>query len=329
MSADDQAKALLDIAGTLVAELRPGIRTVVTLDSALDRDIGFDSLARVELVLRCERFFDVSLPERTLATIETPRDLLRALSSAGAAPQPFAAADIREIAAGEVTDIPSHATTLLEMLDWHVSAHGGRTHIVLSEEAGEEILSYQTLRQGAEALAAGLQRHDLQPGQTVAIMLPTSRDYFYSFYGVLLAGGIPVPIYPPARLSQIGDHLRRHAGILNNAAATLLITVPEARPLAQLLKSLVASLRTVATVQELSTPGAGLARHVSRAEEIAMLQYTSGSTGNPKGVVLTHANLLANIRAMGQAARADASDVFVSWLPLYHDMGLIGAWLGS
>ena len=329
MSADDQAKALLDIAGTLVAELRPGIRTVVTLDSALDRDIGFDSLARVELVLRCERFFDVSLPERTLATIETPRDLLRALSSAGAAPQPFAAADIREIAVGEVTDIPSRATTLLEMLDWHVSAHGGRTHIVLSEEAGEEILSYQTLRQGAEALAAGLQRHDLQPGQTVAIMLPTSRDYFYSFYGVLLAGGIPVPIYPPARLSQIGDHLRRHAGILNNAAATLLITVPEARPLAQLLKSLVASLRTVATVQELSTPGAGLARHVSRAEEIAMLQYTSGSTGNPKGVVLTHANLLANIRAMGQAARADASDVFVSWLPLYHDMGLIGAWLGS
>ena len=329
MSADDQAKALLDIAGTLVAELRPGIRTVVTLDSALDRDIGFDSLARVELVLRCERFFDVSLPERTLVTIETPRDLLRALSSAGAAPQPFAAADIREIAAGEVTDIPGHATTLLEMLDWHVSAHGGRTHIVLSEEAGEEILSYQTLCQGAEALAAGLQRHDLQPGQTVAIMLPTSRDYFYSFYGVLLAGGIPVPIYPPARLSQIGDHLRRHAGILNNAAATLLITVPEARPLAQLLKSLVASLRTVATVQELSTPGAGLARHVSRAEEIAMLQYTSGSTGNPKGVVLTHANLLANIRAMGQAARADASDVFVSWLPLYHDMGLIGAWLGS
>ena len=60
-----------------------------------------------------------------------------------------------------------------------------------------------------------------------------------------------------------------------------------------------------------------------------MLQYTSGSTGQPKGVVLTHANLLANIRAMGQAIEAGPGDVFVSWLPLYHDMGLIGAWMGS
>ena len=60
----------------------------------------------------------------------------------------------------------------------------------------------------------------------------------------------------------------------------------------------------------------------------ALIQYTSGSTGDPKGVVLAHANLLANIRAIGRAVEASSADVFVSWLPLYHDMGLIGAWLG-
>ena len=59
------------------------------------------------------------------------------------------------------------------------------------------------------------------------------------------------------------------------------------------------------------------------------MQYTSGSTGNPKGVILTHAQLLANIRIMGEAVQASSNDTFVSWLPLYHDMGLIGAWLGS
>jgi 1-acyl-sn-glycerol-3-phosphate acyltransferase len=82
------------------------------------------------------------------------------------------------------------------------------------------------------------------------------------------------------------------------------------------------------TPGELVTHGE-FSRPPVRARDIAFLQYTSGSTGQPKGVILTHANLLANIRAMGEAVRADSTDVFVSWLPLYHDMGLIGAWLGS
>ncbi|HEX7436179.1 MAG TPA: AMP-binding protein, partial [Caldimonas sp.] len=86
---------------------------------------------------------------------------------------------------------------------------------------------------------------------------------------------------------------------------------------------------SVLTVDRLLALGGTLSPVPRGAQDTAFLQYTSGSTGQPKGVVLTHANLLANIRAMGQAVKADVRDVFVSWLPLYHDMGLIGAWMGS
>ena len=160
-------------------------------------------------------------------------------------------------------------------------------------------------------------------------MLPTGRDYFFSFFGILLTGAVPVPIYPPVRRSQLEDHLHRHGGILNNCVATLLITMPEAKGVARLLKSQVLSLREVVTVKDLCSVSASYLRPSINPDDIAFLQYTSGSTGNPKGVVLTHSNLLANIRAMGKAVAASPDDVFVSWLPLYHDMGLIGAWLGS
>src|SRR6185295_10060067 len=79
----------------------------------------------------------------------------------------------------------------------------------------------------------------------VAIMLPTCKEYLYAFYGVLFAGGVPVPLYPPARLTTIEDHMTRHVGILRSAGATLMITIPEAKPLAYLLRAQVESLRMV------------------------------------------------------------------------------------
>ena len=208
-----------------------------------------------------------------------------------------------------------------------MQTHPHRLHITLSDTAEE--ITYAALYAGAQAVAAGLQARDLHPGHAVALMLPTCRHFFESFYGILLAGGIPVPLYPPLRPSQLADHLHRQAGILQNARAPLLITDPSVQPLARVLRSQVETLRSVVTVADLAaTPGTA-PRPVVQPQDVALVQYTSGSTGTPKGVILTHTNLLANIRAMGQAARATSADVFVSWLPLYHDMGLIGAWLGS
>ncbi|NOX91241.1 MAG: fatty acyl-AMP ligase [Gammaproteobacteria bacterium] len=99
--------------------------------------------------------------------------------------------------------------------------------------------------------------------------------------------------------------------------------------MARLLKSQLDTLHQIITVDELMNTGSRYEKPAISPQDTAFLQYTSGSTGSPKGVVLTHANLLANIRAMGERVGANPNDVFVSWLPLYHDMGLIGAWLGS
>ena len=327
----DRSEVLLDVVRRLALELHPQRkRTIqVTLDSALDRDLGFDSLSRVELLRRIERTFAVSLPEQVLASAETPRDLLRVVLSAHTKGQPATPAQVRVTAPGEAEGTPFGAETLLEMLDWHVLAHPQRPHVYLYGKGDEpEEITYAMLFDGARMIAAGLRERALQPGQNVAIMLPTGRDYLYSFFGILLAGGVPVPIYPPARPSQIEDHLRRHTGILGNAQAVLLITVPEAQPIARLLKAQVEQLHSIVTPQDLATDKE-YSRHDAHARDAAFLQYTSGSTGQPKGVILTHSDLLANIRAMGEAVRADSTDVFVSWLPLYHDMGLIGAWLGS
>ncbi len=301
----------------------------ITLDTRLEADLGLDSLGRSELLSRVEQGLGVSLPEEALLAA-TGRDLL-ALASTAAPPSPSTAPESPDLvrAAAPEGD-PSLALTLLDTLDWHLERHPDRVHILYygSDEQPRPI-SYAELHRSAARVAGRLQREGLSPGGRVAVMLPTSPEYFASFFGILAAGGVPVPIYPPARPQQIEDHLRRHARILDNAGASFLITIPKARTVARLLRAQVPSLISVLTLEDLDgeEPAATLAR--PGTDDIAFLQYTSGSTGDPKGVVLSHADLLANIRAMGEAAQVRPDDVFVSWLPLYHDMGLIGAWLGS
>ena len=334
------AEALLGVVDAALRELNAGAPGVpaVSLQSRLDRDLGFDSLARMELLLRTERAFGVELPQDTLQRAETVADLLQAVqqcAAAGAAApraeRHGACAEHRGTAADTAVAAPgvAAATTLLDVLAWHVQAHPDQTQIVLLHDDVEQTISYRQLADASSAVAAGLQRAGVVPRQCVAIMLPTSPEYFSTYFGILMAGAIPVPIYPPARASQLEDHVLRHAGILDNAHAVLLVTVPEAMGVARLLQARVPGLRQVATAQQLAATGIQPAAVAVRGDDIAFIQYTSGSTGHPKGVALTHDNLLANIRAMVQAIQATPRDVFVSWLPLYHDMGLIGAWLGS
>lgn len=339
----NDAATLVALVDSTLRELHAGAPGTpeVSLRSRLDSDLGLDSLSRTEVLLRIEQAFAIRLPEDTLQRAETVADLLDAVRRASPAAAPSrqtvvppavpAPAQVAQPDAQVATpgDPMAAATTLLELLDVHLRAHPDRRHITCLVEDTEVELSLRQLDAAATTLAAGMQHAGVRPRECVAIMLPTSPEYFTTYLGILRAGAVPVPIYPPARASQLEEHVLRHAGILVNAGAVLLVTVPEAMVVARLLRSRVPGLRQLATPAQLAAHGRSPVPVAAQGQDIAFIQYTSGSTGNPKGVALTHANLLANIRAMKQAVQATPDDVFVSWLPLYHDMGLIGAWLGA
>jgi 1-acyl-sn-glycerol-3-phosphate acyltransferase len=329
---DEALAELTAVVAELVRQTHPGASHAVSADRSLDTDLGLDSLARIELLHRVEDAFAVRLTEQTLLTIETPRELFAALAHAAGAAHlaSTSSAHAPQASATTVTGLPDDANTLIGVLDWRVAAQGDSLHILFYQNRDvTQELTYAELARGAREVAAGLIERGLEPRQTVAIMLPTCLEFFLSFYGILAAGGIPVPIYPPARPAQLEDHLRRQSTILNSAESVLLITVPEARLPAQFLRSQVDSLQGVVSVDELRATREQPSLPTPEPDDIAFIQYTSGSTGNPKGVSLTHANLLANVRAWGRAVRLTPADVCVSWLPLYHDMGLIGTWLGN
>lgn len=323
----------------------------------LERELGLGSLERVELMLRLGDACGVRLPDRVVADAETVQDLIDALlqderTESSAAENRLANA--RELAAlstkaifpaadpGLLADLERRvraAETLTEILRLRGLGEPGRAHIQLYEEDDRlRSITFGEIYERASLVADELRRRGLEPAQTVAIMLPTCAEFFFTFAGILLAGGIPVPIYPPLRADRIGEYATRQASILRNAEVRFLFTFRQAEGLARLLQPHVPTLKAVLNAQRFAVEPAPEASrssawrpveffsHQARGEEIAFLQYTSGSTGDPKGVTLTHANLLANIRSMVDGLEIRPEDVAVSWLPLYHDMGLIGAW---
>ena len=321
----------------------------------LERELGLGSLERVELMLRLGDACGVRLPDRVVAEADTVQDLVKAVlreesgtgsAARGAIPTAAAGTAIAAIhpvaIRADIEEQICNAETLTEIFRLRGRGEPGRAHIYLYEENDEpRTITFGELFESASRLAAALIRHGLEPGQTVSIMLPTCAEFFWTFAGILLAGGIPVPIYPPFRADRIAEYATRQSAILRNAEVRFLITWRQAEGLARLLKPRVPSLREVLNGGELAKPVTKPAAkpnsaahwrpvenltHHARADEIAFLQYTSGSTGDPKGVILTHANLLANIKSIIAGIEIKPDDVAVSWLPLYHDMGLIGAW---
>lgn len=342
MSSSDRltGETVIEIVADVASELRDGRSVQVELDTSFER-LGLDSLARAELLSRLEDELGRPLPDRLLAEAESPRDLLRAGERAldreerteEDEEEPESATEpLEEPAVGEASR-PEEAATLLEVLDWHADRHPDRRHVLFLDDEGAERerreLSYGELASRAQRVASALLERGVGAGDAVGIMLPSGLEYFAIFLGVEMAGAVPVPVYPPTRRSQLEDHLQRQSRILSTARTRLLVAFSDVKPLMRLISGEVPELEGIVTAEDLVESGDEAGRPTIEAEDTAFLQFTSGSTGQPKGVILTHANLLANLRAVGGVVDIGREDVVVSWLPLYHDMGLIGAWMGS
>jgi amino acid adenylation domain-containing protein len=183
-------------------------------------------------------------------------------------------------------------------------------------EAGR--LSYGDLDRRAAAIASAL-RETVPPGERALLLYPQGLDFIVAFFGCLYAGVVAVPAYPPRPNDRSRSRLR---AIARDAEPLVALTTSDvlAGSLARVPE--LAALRWIPT-DVLDAPSGALFPEPD-PESVAFLQYTSGSTADPKGVMVTHANLLHNERMIGEAFGMDEGSVVVGWLPLYHDMGLIG-----
>ena len=320
---------LLDIIRALMLEMgRQQIAESVTLYSNFERDLGVGGDVLKQLTARCENHFQVELPGEIVNAAETPANFLRAIlerSRAIATETAYRITPPGLDALGE----PVSAKTLIDVLVQHAEVDPGRIHIhLLKEDAGQDI-TYGRLYEEASSIAGGLAEQGLNRNETVAIILPSSEDFFFSFFGVMLAGGVPVPIYPPTRPDRIEDYVRRQIVILRNAGVRFIIGFDRIKAVLQIISVNLPSLIEVTNVNSLLRSRARLGAGSVKPAGISVLQYTSGSTGDSKGVPLTHSNILGNIRAIGSAVEVQPDDAIVSWLPLYSDLGLIGTWLLS
>ncbi|TWC63658.1 non-ribosomal peptide synthetase, partial [Herbaspirillum sp. SJZ099] len=189
---------------------------------------------------------------------------------------------------------------------------------------GERAFTYAELADAVRTLAARLQQRHA-PGARVLLLLDNDHHYVIAFFACLAAGLIAVPLHRPESMRQ--QHLQRLAGIADDAGATCWLVTAAVR---DALQAAAAPLAGQATMLAVDAPQAGegvFREHAIAPADVAFLQYTSGSTSRPKGVMVTHANLMANEAAIEERLGVRSDDVFVSWLPLYHDMGLIGGLL--
>ncbi len=231
----------------------------------------------------------------------------------------YAGASIAETAQGQ---------TLVEILHWRALHQPDRcAYLFLTDGEQEEVITYAQLDAQARSIATNL-RTRIGAGERALLLYPSSLEYIAAFFGCLYAGVIAVPVYPP-RSSQ---HVGRIEAIVLDAQPAIALTT---RTLSTALQRSFSSIPSLKALHQLTTDTTmpTLANNWSEPtitpNTLAFLQYTSGSTGTPKGVMVTHANLMHNSSMIQAHANHSEQTVSVSWLPMFHDMGLIAGVLQS
>jgi fatty-acyl-CoA synthase len=217
--------------------------------------------------------------------------------------------------------------TINEALAAAAETASGITFVDLHER--EMFLPFAEIRARARRTAAALRRSGVAPGDRVALVLPTSPAFLDAYFGVLLVGAVPVPLYPPFRLGRLPEYHAATARMLDAVGACLVLT--DARSRALLGQAVERSRPRLGctTVDDAGPESAAELEEAVDPDAVALIQFSSGSTTDPKPIALSHRNLLSQLAAITALLPAERGTAQrgVSWLPLYHDMGLIGCLL--
>ncbi|WP_455204825.1 non-ribosomal peptide synthetase [Kaarinaea lacus] len=220
--------------------------------------------------------------------------------------------------------------TLPDFLNAASTTNRGITFIESGDS--ESTVSYRDLLSRSLALLALLQQRSLSPGDEMIFLLKDNQAFVEMFWACILGGIVPVPLAPGisdehrAKVYKIFNKLEKPHLYTDSATLERLSAYAEAQELNTDFEKI--HSKTLLTDQTVNATGSGTP-HSIQPNDTAFIQFSSGSTSEPKGVVLSHANLVANCLAILNGSATTEKDVVLSWMPLTHDMGLIGMHLGS
>jgi len=234
-------------------------------------------------------------------------------------------------------DAPETLNQMLVRAAFQAPDHG---ITFISDNGDENWLSFAELLLEAKSFLAGLQEKGIKAGDKLIIQINDKYKFAIAYWGAVLGGIIPAPVASSFAMDPGKNGFEKFVYIWTLLDEPLIVTdyIPKSLTIAlrdsdskgyAILENLNATQITPLLFESFQKNSEDAKPHEVKPDDIAFLQFTSGSTGNPKGVILKHKNLIANVHSLAEAAELTSSDVLLNWMPFYHDMGLIGSFLTS